>query len=92
MKGNNMIKLGQTAMDTITGLEGVAIARTEWLYGCIRITIQPRELHDGKPVEPQCFDEAQLRVVGEKAIPGDTSGAHPAGPKPSPSRRADPGR
>jgi hypothetical protein len=87
-----MINLGQTVRDTITGLEGVAIARTEWLYGCIRITIQPRGLHDGKPVESQCFDEAQLVAVEAEKVPGDVNGEHRAGPKPSPSRRADPGR
>jgi len=35
-----MIKLGIRVKDSITGYEGVAIARTDWLYGCVRITIQ----------------------------------------------------
>ena len=88
-----MVKLGQTVRDVITGFEGVAIARTEWLYGCIRITVQPRSMHEGKPVESQTFDEAQLAVVAKlEALKGDTTGKHPAGPKPSPQRSPDPVR
>ena len=46
-----MIKLGSKVRDSITGLEGIATARTEYLYGCVRITITPTELKDGKPVD-----------------------------------------
>lgn len=55
-----MIKLGTRVRDTITGFEGVAVARTVWLYGCSRIAVQSPELHEGKPIEAQWFDEGQL--------------------------------
>ncbi len=45
------IKLGQKVRDTITGMEGTAVARTEFMYGCVRIAVQPAELKDGTPVD-----------------------------------------
>ena len=59
------IKLGTKVTDSITGMTGIAIARTDWLYGCVRYGVQPEELKDGKPVEAQWFDEAQLREYKE---------------------------
>ena len=59
------IKLGSKVTDSITGMAGIAIARTDWLYGCVRYGVQPEELKDGKPVEAQWFDEAQLREYKE---------------------------
>lgn len=62
------IKLGSKVRDKVTGLEGIAIARTEWLNGCFRIVIQPQEFKDGKPVESYCVDEPQLEVVDDEHI------------------------
>jgi hypothetical protein len=58
-----MIELGSRVKDTITGLVGIAVARTDWLYQCRRIAVQPEALHDGKPLDIQWFDEPQLEVV-----------------------------
>ena len=60
-----MIKLGSFVKDPITGLRGMAIARSEWLWGCTRIGVQPQELKDGRPVEETWFDEARLEIVVE---------------------------
>ena len=55
-----MIKLGQQAKDKITGFKGTVVARIEYLNGCIRLEIQPKELQDnGQPVETCFFDEVQ---------------------------------
>jgi len=66
-----MIKLGSKVRDPITGLTGIAVVRSEWLWGCVRIGIQPNEIKDGKPVEETWFDENRLEVVvkekGEKS-------------------------
>lgn len=77
------IKLGQTARDTITGFEGVVVAETKWLHGCVRLTVQPREMKDGKPIESQTFDEPQLETVPKRKEKGtgDTGG-----PRPEPTR------
>ncbi len=63
-----MVKLGDRAKDVISGLKGIVVGRTEWLYGCARIGLQPEELKDGKPVETQWFDEAQVGVVKRGVI------------------------
>jgi len=64
-----MIALGARVRDRVTGFEGVVIARHEYLYGCIRCSVQTPEFHEGKPVEPQTFDEPSLEVV-EKVVAG----------------------
>ncbi len=87
------IQLGITARDTISGFTGVVIAICEWLNGCVRVTIQPRELKDGKPVEMQTFDVEQLEVVDahhyREPVPNVVA---TGGPKPEPTRAADPKR
>ena len=57
------VKLGQTVKDTITGLIGTAVARTEWMHGCVRITIQPKVDKDGKVPGNHTCDEPQVEVV-----------------------------
>ncbi len=57
------IRCGQSVLDTLSGLEGVVVARTEWLYGCIRLAVQPSGSKDGKPYEPFWVDEPQVKVV-----------------------------
>jgi len=86
------ISLGDIARDSITGFEGVVIARTEWLFGCVRFTLQPQALHEGKPVETQTFDEEQL--VWVRSTTGALRGApaQTGGPRPEPAQRQVPRR
>jgi hypothetical protein len=63
------IKLGQKVKDTITDMEGIAIGRTEYLNGCIRILVQPRQLKDGVPVDAVWIDEPQLEIVADTPAP-----------------------
>ena len=79
-----MIQLGQKVKDPITGYEGTAVSKTQWLYGCTRIGVQAKIGEDGKVPEMYCFDEPQLESVkpGENEIPG--------GPRPSPKLHPDP--
>lgn len=83
------VKLGQKARDTISGVEGVAVARTEWMYGCVRITVQPEGSKDGKPYEFFVADEPQL--VAAKA-PAAKNAKVGHGPHPDPQRQPDPTR
>lgn len=59
------IKLGSKVRDNITGFEGIAVARTEHLHGCARITIEPTKLKDGKPIDAQWFDEQRVMLLKE---------------------------
>lgn len=63
-----MIKLGDKAKDRVTGLVGVVVAETFWLNGCHRLTIQPQELKDGKPVDTSCFDIEELELVEKNVV------------------------
>ena len=76
--------LGATYRDTITGFEGVCICISEWLHGCRRLTLQPKAMHEGKPVESWTFDEPQLEVVPDAATVPGTSDT--GGPRPEPRR------
>lgn len=86
------IKLGQTIKDSITGYQGVAIGRTKWLYGCVRITIQGDLDKDGKVPDTVCFDEEQLIVVkAKRKVNGHKREVPPAGPRADVVRRKDAG-
>lgn len=89
MATDDAIELGDVAKDSITGFTGVVIGRTKWLHGCVRLTLQPQEMKDGKPLEPHTFDEPQLVLVTKAVQP--TTG-HAGGPRPEPMRRAEPPR
>ena len=89
MSETRAIALGDEARDLITGFQGVVVAETKWLHGCKRFSLQPKELKDGRPVEPMSFDEPQLVLVAPTvaATTSDTGG-----PRPEPLRQAEPGR
>jgi hypothetical protein len=88
------VKLGNTYKDSISGYEGVAVARTVYLYGCERILIAPIKLKPDGDFLPDCwFDEAQLVSVRSKtkvAKRGKRNG--PAGPSRSVPSNRDPMR
>lgn len=58
-----MANLGDRAKDTITGCTGIVVAKTYWLNGCVRITIQPETLKDGTPIPNETFDQQQVKVL-----------------------------
>lgn len=78
------INLGDKARDTITGFAGIVVAETKWLHGCVRLTLQPQELKDGKPIDSMTFDEPQLEPVTAD-VAKSTRGT--GGPRPEPTRR-----
>ena len=78
-----MVKLGDKVRDSISGFEGVATSRTEFLYGCVRVCVEPQGLHDGKPIDSQYFDEQRLC---------ESSPAPVGGPGPVPPPRDCPRR
>ncbi len=63
------IKLGARVKDPINGYEGIVIARTDWLYGCVRIGVVASHLDkDGKPLGEEWFDEDRLEVLRKRVI------------------------
>lgn len=75
------IQLGDKVKDPISGITGIAVARTTWLHGCDRITVQPQGFDkDKKPYESCTVDEPQLKLVKPKKIKRgrkDTGGPRP---------------
>ncbi|KKN56876.1 hypothetical protein LCGC14_0568010 [marine sediment metagenome] len=59
----NPIELGMMVKEGITGFTGTAVARSEWLWGCVSIAVLSGEHKDGKPVDEQWFDEGRLSEV-----------------------------
>lgn len=89
MAEKNELQHGDTVKDTISGFIGIVVAVTEWINGCVRLTIAPTTLKDGALLDNQTFDVEQLKLV--KA--GPRHQAKPTGgPKPSPTRQPDPTR
>lgn len=81
------ISLGSKVRDTISGFKGIVVAKTEWLNGCVRITIAPQALHDGKLIDSATFDSEQVEVL-QSAKPKQVMPI--GGPPISPTRNPDP--
>jgi hypothetical protein len=63
------VNLGDKVKDRVSGLTGIAVARTQWLNGCVRIAIQPSTLDkDGKVQEATYVDEPQIDILKAGAI------------------------
>ena len=78
--------LGKIGKDKITGFTGVLTARCEFLTGCSRYCIQPRELKEGKPIDGIYFDESQIEVVGDGLLPEDVQGDDKGACSPNPTK------
>ena len=83
------MKLGDKVKDKITGFSGTVVAKHEYLNGCVRLTVQPNTLKNGKPIEPETFDVEQMTLVkADQHKPMTRSG----GPERTPARTAVPRR
>ncbi len=82
------INLGDEVKDIITGLKGIVIGKTKWMYGCNRVIIQPPMDKDGKVPDGYSVDEPQVEVIKPKKIKANKAqvAKSPAGPKPTPAR------
>jgi hypothetical protein len=80
------IELGSRVRDTVSGFKGIAVARTCWLHGCVRITISPEKTDNGKILSNETFDEPQVEYVDKKSHAAKPSGGEYA----PPSRAKDP--
>ena len=86
-----MVKLGSRVKDAITGFEGIAVGRADYLYGCARISIQTATLKDGKPIDMEWFDEQRVEVLAEMPVTvSKDSSATSGGPQADPDGRPDP--
>lgn len=61
-----MITLGNKVRDRVTGFEGIATSRLEYLNGCVQYGVTPK-VEEGKSTRPNAewIDHGQLEVIGE---------------------------
>jgi hypothetical protein len=58
-----MITLGWTYKDKVTGFEGMATGRVEYLTGCHQVLLNPTVDKEGKLRDANWFDEQRLETV-----------------------------
>jgi len=63
MEADKVIRLGQKVRNKITGFVGIATARTEWINGCIRFTVEAEYKKGEKESPTDVCDEKLLEVV-----------------------------
>lgn len=85
-------RLGDVAVDEITGFSETVIAWTQWISGCDRLTLQPRVDKEGKVTEAVTFDVTHLRIItkGPKWDAEPPATRKTGGPRPEPTRAHDP--
>jgi len=62
-----MILLGSQVKDKVTGFEGIAVSRIEYLSGCVQYGVRPRYIEkEMKGTYPaiEYIDEGQLEELG----------------------------
>lgn len=72
-----MIELGDKVKCKYSGFTGIAVARTEYINGCVQYNVVPKVSRDNKLVEDIGIDEESLVVVTprkKKAKPKPTGG------------------
>lgn len=67
-----MINLGDRVKDRVTGYEGIATARIEYLNKCVQYCVEARVGKDGKKPDGVYIDIDQLEVTKENAVEIDT--------------------
>ncbi len=84
------VSLGDKVKDVITGYQGTVIAKTEWMNGCHRVTVQSEGLkEDGSARESHHCDVQQIELLEESELP---KSKRSGGPRPNPSRTNNPKR
>lgn len=65
--------MNAVAKDTVSGFQGVIIARNAHLFGCAQYGLAPQELStEGTPRATEFFDESRIEVVdNSSAVEGD---------------------
>ncbi len=62
------IKLGTKVRDKITGFEGIAYSRVEYLNGCIQYGVKPKVGDNNKMPDSEYIDESQLEIIEEEKL------------------------
>lgn len=69
--------LGDTVQDDVSKLQGIALARVDYLSGCVQFEVQPALDKDGKVPESTFVDFQRLRRVGAENYAIEPSRRYP---------------
>ena len=77
------IKIGDRVKDVVTGLEGVAVSRIEYINGCIQFGVCGKVNKEGKVPDVNYIDHKQLKVIGKpvELEQADTGGPQQFAPR-----------
>ena len=62
------IELGNKVRDKVTGFEGIATAKIEYINGCIQFCVKPKVKEDGKMPDGEYIDVDELEIVDKGII------------------------
>ena len=63
------IKLGQKVKNKVSGFVGIAVAKCEYLNGCIQFHVSPPVDEKGNERKDQWIDEGQLEIMDNGILP-----------------------
>jgi hypothetical protein len=81
-----VVTLGSKVRDTITGFEGIATGRSQFLNGCVSVCVTRSEVTKDGEVKLEWFDEQRIEVVERGAFRAQPSTATAGGPHSIPPR------
>jgi hypothetical protein len=88
-----MITLGEKVECKVTGFTGIAVARLEYLNGCIQYGVKPKiNKDDAKMPDTTYIDQQQLKVIEKDVLnvaPKGTGGPSSDEPKHSTNGKRD---
>ena len=84
-------QLGDRVKCKVTGFKGIVVAITQWLNGCVRVSVKPEDLKDNKPQDAVGFDQEEVEVVDKGVVKPVVLEVKPA-PEPPRSRTGGPDR
>ena len=63
------IELGDKVRDIYTGFVGIAVAKTEFINGCVQISVAPKWNGKGDPLMQELgIDQGSLEVIKKKKV------------------------
>ena len=75
----NEVNSGDEVKDIVTGFKGIVVGLHSYLYGCTRVSVQPKASKTNDLSDAKSFDEPSLVVIkSKKAKRGPTNVGGPA--------------
>jgi len=62
------IELGNKVRDKVTGFEGIATARVEYINKCVQYCVKPKVKEDGKMTNGEYIDIDELEIIDDGIV------------------------